>query len=370
MRGLGRLASLASAIRRGTARDGLPYKHTLILSSRCPTRCTFCSIWRSPQAGELSPDEWGKVFASAPHTVWTNLSGGEIFQRADLPAILDALGRELRSLCLVTFPTTGWFPDRLRDGCERLVRAGVPRVLVTISLDGPPELHDRLRGREGAHARACEAMRVLRAARIPRVRAYFGMTLLPENHGAAEATIRAAAEAVPGIGARDFHFNLGMESGHYYRNLGSGVRAPAAALATVERYRRKGLGPVSLLERAYQGRIGRYLATGRSPVPCSALRASVFVDSKGVVYPCSIYDRPLGSLRDFGLDLRRVLAGAEAHAARRDVVRDRCPGCWTPCDAYPSLLTAVAARREATPSEGEKDGDRERRERAEQEVQR
>jgi MoaA/NifB/PqqE/SkfB family radical SAM enzyme len=120
----------------------------------------------------------------------------------------------------------------------------------------------------------------------------------------------------------------------------------------VERHRRGGLGPVSLLERAYQGRVGRYLATGRSPVPCSALRASVFVDSRGTVYPCSIYDRPLGSLRENGYDLGSVLRAAEARAARADVVADRCPGCWTPCDAYPSLLTAFAARPEKPRKEG------------------
>jgi MoaA/NifB/PqqE/SkfB family radical SAM enzyme len=343
MRTLGRFLSLAAAVRRGTARDGLPYKHTLILSSRCPTRCTFCSIWRNPQPDELTPEEWGRFFGAAPHTVWTNLSGGEIFQRADLPAILDELARRLPRLCLVTFPTTGWFPDRLIDGCERLVRRGVPRVLVTISLDGPRDLHDRLRGRQGAHEKACAAMRALREARLPRVRAYFGMTLLPENHAAADATVEAAAAAVPGVTPRDFHFNLGMESGHYYRNLGSGMRAPREALAAVERHRRRGLNPVSLLERAYQKRVRKYLETGRSPVPCSALRASVFVDSKGIVYPCSIYDRPLGSLRENGYDLGRVLRGAEALSAREAVVADRCPGCWTPCDAYPSLLTALAA---------------------------
>ncbi len=346
MRALGRLLSLAAAVRRGATKDGLPYKHTLILGSRCPTRCTFCSIWQNPQEDELSPAEWGRFFASARNTVWTNLSGGEIFQRTDLPAILDELAGGLPRLFLVTFPTTGYFPDRLLDGCERLVKEGVPRVLVTISLDGPPELHDRLRGREGAHAHACAAMRALREAKFPRVRAYFGMTLLPENHAAADATVAAAAAAVPGIKARDFHFNLGMESGHYYKNLGSGTRAPAEALAAVERYRRKGLSPVSLLERAYQRRVGRYLATGRSPVPCSALRASVFVDSKGIVYPCSIYDRPLGSLRENGFDLGRVVRGAEARSAREAVVADKCPGCWTPCDAYPSLLTAFAARPE------------------------
>ncbi len=334
-----RFAALLRALRRGSTPGGLPYKLTLILTRRCPTRCSFCSIWSTPSPGELSPGEWDRIFASTPEAVWANLSGGEIFQRADLPAIVDALVLRLPRLFLVDFPTTGYFPERVLDTCERLVRGGVRRVLVTVSLDGPPELHDRLRGREGAHERACEAMRRIREARLPRVKAFFGTTLLPGNTAEADATIACAKERVPGLSDSDFHFNLGMESGHYYRNEGSGVRAPPEALAIIERHARRGLGPVAMLERAYQSRVGAYLATGRSPVPCAALRSSVFIDPQGVVYPCSIYDRPLGALRDHAFDLRRVLDAEESRRAREAVVADRCPGCWSPCEAYQSLLT-------------------------------
>ena len=340
-----RLANLLGAIRRGSARGGLPYKLTLILTRSCPTRCSFCSIWKTPSREEMRAEEWDRVFASAPHTAWVNLSGGEIFLRPDLPQILESLTTRMPGLYLVDFPTTGYFPERTLDACRRLVRSGVRRVLVTISLDGPPALHDRLRGREGAHDRACEAMRILREARLPRVRAYFGMTLFAENHAVVAETIAAARDKVPGIHARDIHFNLGMESGHYYRNLGTNARPPPAVLATLERHRRRGLGPVALLERAYLSRIGAYLESGRSPVPCAALRASVFIDPQGIAYPCSIYDRPLGGLREAGYDLGRVLAGARAREARSEVVEERCPGCWTPCEAYQSLLDRAGVRR-------------------------
>ena len=105
------------------------------------------------------------------------------------------------------------------------------------------------------------------------------------------------------------------------------------------------MDPVSLVERAYQRRIPEYLQTGRSPVPCAALRASVFVNPQGVVYPCSIYNRPLGGLREYGYDLARVLGLDEAARARQAVVEDRCPGCWTPCEAYQSLFAAAATSR-------------------------
>jgi len=347
-----RLPSLVRALRRGTAADGLPYKLTLILTRRCPTRCSFCSIWKTPSPDELTAGEWDRVFESAPHTVWANLSGGEIFQRRDHEDILDALVRRMDRLFLVDFPTTGYFPEACVAACERLVRAGVRRVLVTVSLDGPPDVHDRLRGREGAHAQACAALRTLREARLPRVQAYFGMTLFESNHATVPETIEAARASVPGLTGADFHFNIGMESGHYYRNVGSGVRPRREVFETLERYRRRGVDPVSILEHAYQKRVPRFLATGRSPVPCAALRASAFVDPQGVVYPCTIYDRPLGALREHGYDLGRVLRAAEARAAREAVAEERCPGCWTPCEAYQSLFAHWSGRLEPAPVGG------------------
>jgi len=334
-----RIIRLAAALRRGAASDGLPYKLTLILNGNCPTRCSFCSIWKTPSPDEMRPDEWERVFASAPNTVWANLSGGEIFMRNDLPQIIDALVGRLPKLYLVDFPTTGWYPERVLDACERLVRGGVRRVMVTVSLDGPPDLHDELRGREGAHAQACAAMAKIRAAKLPRVQAVFGMTLLPENHLAIAETKAAAKACVPGLGDDDFHFNIGMESGHYYRNLGTQTRPPMAALDALAPHLRHGVDPVSRLERAYQSRVRQFLETGVSPVPCAALRASVFVDAQGTVYPCSIYSRPLGSLREHDYQLKSVLGLDEAKHARKAVIAEQCPGCWTPCEAYQSLFT-------------------------------
>ena len=333
-----RLARLAAALRRGTASDGLPYKLTLILNGNCPTRCSFCSIWKTPSPDELTPDEWDRIFAGAPETVWTNLSGGEIFLRTDLSDILAALVKRMPSLYLVDFPTTGYHPDRVIAAAEQLVRGGVRRVLITVSLDGPPDVHDRLRGREGAHEHAMTAMREILAAKLPRTKAYFGMTLLPENHDTVEATKAAARDAVPGLTDDHFHLNVGMESGHYYRNEGAGTRPPRDVLDVLRAHARGGIDPVSFLERAYQSRIEEFLDTGRSPVPCAALRASVFVTQQGTVYPCSIYSRPLGELREHDYSLRSVLGLEEAKDARQAVIEDRCPGCWTPCEAYQSLF--------------------------------
>jgi len=53
------------------------------------------------------------------------------------------------------------------------------------------------------------------------------------------------------------------------------------------------------------------LTTGRTPMPCHALRASCFIDPWGVVYPCITYSRPIGRLRDTGMKLEPMWHAAE-----------------------------------------------------------
>ena len=61
--------------------------------------------------------------------------------------------------------------------------------------------------------------------------------------------------------------------------------------------------PRQLLENAYLKNLDEFLTTGRTPMPCHALRASCFIDPWGVVYPCITYSRPMGRLRDTGMRL-------------------------------------------------------------------
>jgi radical SAM protein with 4Fe4S-binding SPASM domain len=71
---------------------------------------------------------------------------------------------------------------------------------------------------------------------------------------------------------------------------------------------------------------------------CHALRSSCFIDPWGVVFPCLTYSRPLGSLRDTGMDLAPIWHSAEARERQAEIWRGQCPQCWTACDAYPAIL--------------------------------
>jgi hypothetical protein len=47
----------------------------------------------------------------------------------------------------------------------------------------------------------------------------------------------------------------------------------------------------------------------------------------------------LGNVKEAGL--YEILDGEEARAAREVIRRDACPGCWTPCEAHPTIVAAA-----------------------------
>jgi radical SAM protein with 4Fe4S-binding SPASM domain len=82
--------------------------------------------------------------------------------------------------------------------------------------------------------------------------------------------------------------------------------------------------------------------TGKSPLPCTALSSSCFVDAYWNLYACSIWDAKVGNLRENAFDLRGLWESDRRRELRTDVMEERCSHCWTPCEAYPTILGNLA----------------------------
>jgi radical SAM protein with 4Fe4S-binding SPASM domain len=101
------------------------------------------------------------------------------------------------------------------------------------------------------------------------------------------------------------------------------------------------LDPVSFLEKQYMKRVGKYLETKKTPIRCQALRSSCFLDPTGNVYPCTLYDRLIGNIRDWDYDLLALWNSAAAQLLQKEIWDFNCPQCWTPCEAYQSILGSL-----------------------------
>ena len=141
-----------------------PFKITLALTDRCDCRCTGCFIWKKAKGREITPDEVERLLSDMPSIRWLNLTGGEPFLRDDLPAVAAAALRARPQLAVLDLPSTGQRGDRIVEDVRAIAALGIPRFYLTLSLEGPEALHDRLRGREGTFARMVDTFARLRLA--------------------------------------------------------------------------------------------------------------------------------------------------------------------------------------------------------------
>jgi len=336
-------ARLAPAVAAARWRATSPYKLLLSVTDRCTLRCRACHAWVRAPRPELSPAEIDRLLAGLPGLRWLDLTGGEPTARTDILEVADAVARHAPRLIFLHLATNGFEPARAEAVVRRLVRGGGPAPVITVSLDGDQALHDRLRGAPGAFGRAVETARRLNA--LPDVRVYVGTTLTPDNLGALPATARALAAELPALVPARWHVNAMQRSPHFFGNEGAPLPerdALARALDEVRRLRGWPRDAFALAEWTWERLYHRHARTGAPPVPCQALRASVFVDAAGDVYPCHLRDTLLGNVRAHDLRLADVLRSAPALAEARAIGAEPCARCWTPCEAYHAILAHPA----------------------------
>jgi len=323
-------------------RPATPTRVVMDLTRRCNLRCEMCHTWGVAAGHELTPAEVRAILGQMPRLCWLDVTGGEVFLRRDAVELLEAVLDAAPALQMLHFPTNGWFTARVVQAVER-VRARRPdlSLIVTVSVDGPREMHDQIRGRAGSYDRALATLHALRA--LDGVGVYVGTTVTPTNAAHVEALGEALRAAVPGFAPAEWHWNWLQVSEHFFAN------AALASLPAVKSDRlvathlaRRGAprSLVELMELVFLVNLESYLRGEPSGVTCQALRSACFISPEGDLYPCHVYDRPLGNLRERGV--REIWGDPATLAARADVERLACGGCFTPCEAYPALAGAPA----------------------------
>ncbi len=336
------VALAARATEANFRRPSFPYKLTFCLTFWCNYKCTTCNIWKLKPRDELSLDEIKQIFAKASPFLWIDLTGGEVWLRKDFVQVCETVIQSCPNLLLLHFPTNGYLTEKIVAGTKEIRKMGSEKLIITVSTDGDEAMNDQVRGIEGGWRKQLETFQKLRE--IPGVEAVLGMTLSAANVDHFPQAFAAVKREIPWLGYEDFHVNIVHESPHYLGNDSLYLRrnvAPSALAAAAEEYGRlrgKAMHPVAFLERAYLKRVRRYLESGQTPMRCHALRSSCFIDSWGNVYPCTIYDKKVGSLRESNYDLGEIWNRAETRDLQAEIWESNCPNCWTPCEAYQSIL--------------------------------
>src|SRR5262245_47737930 len=146
--------------------DRLPVGAVYEATMRCNLHCEFCYVldllnlegeWRQ----ELSIEALRKAFPDRSG-FQVSLTGGEIFMRKDIMSVLD-LFREKGYACGYLTTNGTIINEERAEALADLAAAGFLKH-ISVSVDGPGELHDRARGLKGTFERTTAGLRRLQQA--------------------------------------------------------------------------------------------------------------------------------------------------------------------------------------------------------------
>ncbi len=328
MQGRSVLAYLPHA-RRILRKSGLPLQLVYFVTSRCNALCRHCFYWSRLNSGvrELSLEEVDKTASTLPSLLWLSLTGGEPFLRRDLAEVAEIFQRRSRFRVL-TIPSNGFLTDRVLEGTQRILEA-CPNalVIVSVSLDGLQQTHDRIRGVPNGFEKARRTFDGLR--KLKRRYANFSpvvtITCSPLNQTELTELYRHVRDDWEpdniGIGLLRGESpgtsRQGLDIG-YYRRVNR----------MYERDLRSGKiryydTPVSRLlgarELQVREMVARIFEENRYLTPCYAASLSAVMLETGEVRPCELLDASMGNLRDHDFDFRKLWESAQAQQVRSSV---------------------------------------------------
>ena len=326
----------------------------LVLSphNRCNCRCLMCDIWRIRQVREITPRdlEPHRESIRALQVRWVVFSGGEPQMHSDLAG----LGRLLRGDGIrVTLLTAGLL---LKSQAASVVQ-WVDDVIV--SLDGPRDVHNEVRGIVKAFELLSDgvaALRQLRPGMIVRGRC----TVQKANHASLRATVQAARQ----LSLNSISFLAAdLTSEAFNRPGGWGPQRQSAVALTPEQVDQlegemralvaecaediasgfivENPGKLGRIVRHFRAHLGQVPAVAPS---CKAPWVSSVVEADGTVRPC-FFHPPLGNIHE--QTLWEILNSERALEFRRqlDVAADPvCQKCVCSLHLTPDQPLAATTR--------------------------
>jgi len=217
--------------RAGRLPAGVVYEATM----RCNLHCEFCYVgdllniegeWRQEMPLEILkrafPDQDG---------LQVSLTGGEIFMRKDILGVMNVF-REKGYVCGYLTTNGTIINDERAAALAELASAGFLRH-ISVSIDGPGQLHDKARGVAGTFERTAAGLQRLQAAARARhapLRVSINTTVAHETLDALDQMVDVAEElGVDAIGLNHLMFSTPEEVAETVRLTGA---SDASAIST------------------------------------------------------------------------------------------------------------------------------------------
>lgn len=292
------------------------------VTNKCNCQCKICNIWQTPSFdNELSVAEIDTLFSNPGFVNVDTISftGGEPFLRNDFMDIIRTCKARLPNLNRIFLNTNATCPEKVMDICKECATI-FNETILSISLDGRPEIHNLLRG-VPVYNRAIQLIQNTKS--IPNLKLSLSMTLSGHNCNIADLE---HVHQIANTNGCMFSFRFADKSTTYYKNSDVQFGITSDAKQQVSRYIQQNCSGNSFLLV-----LKHFIDTGRVPLlqegdsnKCLAGKHFVFIHPNGDIAPC-LYSTQKISLEQLNAAQKIQLGKQEP-----------CP-CCTDCAIYPIL---------------------------------
>ncbi len=307
----------------------------LAVTERCNCRCAMCNIWKKKDIHDLSLTDYEQLFSDP---LWRNLkilslTGGEPFLRSDLTDIILLAASRIPTLERISLPSNGILTARTVE-TVREVLAKLPKHIffkIGISIDGPKEIHDALRGVPGAFDKATRTVRELKKLASSRFDVGILALFTKEN-----ALCLSEAHRIFTSLTDKITYTLATESEFFVNREREGEIFTPDTKRRILSFIENTLIP-NFPQKAYlYAKYRDHLLKRRRTYPCLAGYRSAFVDTNGNLLPCHYVstDFAFGNFLRGEESLKAVWFSKKAKEIRRRLSQHPyCKNCSNNCDS-------------------------------------
>lgn len=289
---------------------------------------------KSAKSEELTIEEYDQISRHIKLVNILGISGGEPFLREDLSEIIKIIYRNSSPL-VVDLPTNGFFVDSILRQSEEIARSCKKMIVdLQLSIDGPEEIHNEIRGLKDGFRKVKEAYRGLIALKEKyknlRVKAcvvysHYNQDYIEELFSLLRKDFKDLDRVVFSVvhgsvsNPEAFLFDWGK-----YFQICENIRRDSVVK---EPWDFHSLFTIAL-RLAKNDFLKELLKRKDMYKKCGAGKRIIVVNETGDVFACEPLWEPVGNLRKNNYDMDRILNSEEMKCFKKKIIRERCNCHW------------------------------------------